>query len=187
MIIYLHGFNSSPLSGKAVLLAEYCASRGVSCVAPQLHTRPARAAAQIAELLKTDGAYLLVGSSMGGYYATWFCENYPNARAVLINPAARLADKLAGCVGQEQKNYHTGETYMFGAQHLEEFRAMDIKKITAPEKYLLLAQTGDEVLDYGEAVRFYAGARQIVEEGGNHSFEEFARHLPAIVEFAAAK
>lgn len=165
------------------MFAEYCAKQGAAFVAPQLHPRPARAAAQIAELLKADGAHLLVGSSMGGYYATWFCENTPNTRAVAINPAVRLADKLADYAGQEQKNYHTGETYMFGKEHLEEFRALEIEKIAAPEKYLLLAQTGDEVLDYREAVEYFAGAQHIIEEGGNHSFEGFERHLPAILEF----
>ena len=186
MIIYLHGFNSSPASGKAALLVEYCAGLGVPCAAPLLHHRPARAAAQIAELLKAKGEHLLAGSSMGGYYATWFCEKTPNARAVLINPAVRLADKLAECEGKEQTNYHTGEKYIFGAEHSEEFRALEIKKPAAPEKYLLLAQTGDEVLDYKEAVEFYAGAKQMIEEGGNHSYEGFERRLADIVEFAGA-
>ncbi len=186
MIIYLHGFNSSPLSGKAVMLAEYCAARGAAFVAPQLDVRPAAAAAQTAELLKTDGEHILVGSSMGGYYAAWFCEKTPNARAVLINPAVKLADKLAGYAGQEQKNYHTGESYIFGEAHLKEFRALETKKPAAPEKYLLLAQKGDEVLDYREAVEFFAGARQIIEEGGTHSFAGFERMLPEILAFAGA-
>ena len=191
MIVYLHGFNSSPLSSKAVLLAEYCAAEGVACVAPQLHHRPARAAAQISELLKTDGAHLLVGSSMGGYYATWFCERgvrentrAVNTRAVLINPAVKLAEKLADCVGKTQKNYHTGESYVFTEAHLEETRALEVARIASPQKYLLLAQTGDETLDYREAEKFYAGARHIIEEGGDHSFADFARHLSAVVGFA---
>ncbi|MGI9307046.1 MAG: YqiA/YcfP family alpha/beta fold hydrolase [Gammaproteobacteria bacterium] len=184
MIIYLHGFNSSPLSSKAVMLAEYCAKEGAACAVPQLSDRPKIAAAQIGELLKTDGEHALIGSSMGGYYATWFCENRDNARAVLINPAVRLAEKLAEYLGREQKNYHTGETYMFEERHLEEFRALEVNKIAAPEKYFLLAQTGDEVLDYREAEKFYAGARHLIEPGGDHSFTNFAQHLPAILKFA---
>lgn len=184
MIIYLHGFNSSPLSSKAVLLGEYCAARDAAFVAPQLHHRPARAAAQIAELLKEDGAHLLVGSSMGGFYATAFCEKYPRLRAALINPAVRLADKLAGEVGKTQKNYHTGEEYAFTESHLAEMRALEVAQIAAPAKYFLLAQTGDEVLDYREAEKFYAGARHIIEEGGDHSFAGFARVIPEIVRFA---
>ncbi len=186
MIIYLHGFNSSPLSSKAVLLGEYCAAQDAAFVAPQLHHRPARAAAQISELLRTDGAHLLVGSSMGGFYATWFCEKRADVRtrAALINPAVRLAAKLAGRVGETQKNYHTGEEYLFTESHLADMRALEIARVAAPEKYLLLAQTGDEVLDYREAEKFYAGARHIIEEGGDHSFADFARMLPEIVRFA---
>lgn len=184
MIIYLHGFNSSPLSSKAVLLAEYCAAKSVECVVPQLHHRPGRAVVQISTLLQADGEHLLVGSSMGGYYATWFCENHAHVRAVLINPAVKLADKLADYIGKPQKNYHTDEAYEFTATHLEEMRALEVTRITAPEKYMLMAQTGDEVLDYREAEKFYAGGQQIIEEGGDHSFTDFARHLPAIVGFA---
>lgn len=188
MIVYLHGFNSSPLSSKAVLLAEYCAAEGIRCVAPQLHHRPARAAAQITGLLRADtptpdSPTLLVGSSMGGYYATWACETFADTRAVLINPAVRLADKLAAEVGKTQKNYHTDESYEFTAAHLEETRALEVQKIAAPEKYFLLAQTGDEVLDYREAEAFYAGARAVIEDGGDHSFADFARHIPAILRF----
>ena len=184
MIIYLHGLNSSPLSGKAVLLVAYCAAQGIDCVAPQLHHRPQRAAAQIDSLLQGGGAHLLVGSSMGGFYATWFCEKHPNVRAVLINPAVRLADKLADYVGREQRNYHTDESYLFGTAHLEEFRALTVAAVADAGKYLLLVQTGDEVLNYREATAFYAGARQVVEAGGDHSFADFAAHLPAIVQFA---
>ena len=186
MIIYLHGLNSSPLSGKAVVLAEYCAKHNIACAVPQLHHRPRRAAAQIAELLRTTGNHLLVGSSMGGYYATWFCENHHHVRAVLINPAVRLADKLGDLPGKQQQNYHTGDSYVFGDEHLQEFRELATPPIVDGNKYLLLAQTGDEVLDYREAVDFYAGAKHIIESGGNHSFQDFARFLPDIVAFADA-
>lgn len=188
MIIYLHGFNSSPLSSKAVLLAEYCAARGVPFVAPQLHHRPSRAAAQITKLCDDQDAdmdvHTLVGSSMGGYYATWFCETRKDVRAVLINPAVGLADKLAEFEGQEQTNYHNDDCYLFTPEHTKEFRALAVEKIADPQKYFLLAQKGDEVLDYREAESFYAGGRLCIEEGGDHSFVEFERHLREIVRFA---
>ena len=185
MIAYLHGLNSSPLSSKAILLAEYCAQRGLNCAVPQLHHRPQQAAAQIRALLENIENPLLVGSSMGGYYATWYCENHPTARAVLINPAVTLADKLADLVGQKQQLYHSDESYVFSQEHLAEFRALNIDKISCPQQYTLLAQTGDEVLDYQEAVAFYDGATQIVEKGGDHSFVDFQRHLPLIANLAA--
>lgn len=186
VIIYLHGLNSSAQSEKAALTEAYCLARGIACAVPTLHHQPAKAAEQITALLAEPGEHTLIGSSMGGYYATWFCEQEPSRRAVLINPAVRLADKVADLVGKEQRNYNNGETYKFGREHLQEFKAMEVEKITAPHRYFLLAQRGDEVLDYREAVEFYHGARHLIEDAGNHSFVGYAAHLPAIVAFAEA-
>lgn len=186
MIIYLHGLNSSAASEKARLTAEYCGENGIDCIAPTLHHRPAKAVEQIGALVADGGAHTLVGSSMGGYYATWFCEQHPHLRGVLINPAIHLADLLGDFVGKRQENYNTGEEYIFEEAHLSEFAALDVTKITRPERYLLLVQTGDELLDYRNAVQFYLGGQHVVEEGGNHMFSNYARHLPAIVAFAGA-
>lgn len=195
MIIYLHGFNSSPMSEKATAFAISCAAEGVECIVPQLHHRPAKAIAQVRQLLdeKAKGAaenaenaaghLTVVGSSMGGFYAAHLCEHYAGLRAVLINPAVKLAAKLAGEVGKMQKNYHNGEEYLFTREHLEEFAALGAPKLQHPEQCLLMVQTGDEVLDYREAVEYYDGAAQVVEEGGDHSFVGFAKHIPRILAF----
>lgn len=185
MIIYLHGLNSTAASGKARALVEYCGREGIPCAAPTLHHRPAEAMRQVGMYLADGKPHTLVGSSMGGYFATHLCERYPQLRAVLINPAVKLAEKIADLVGREQKNYHGGEDYVFSAAHLEEFAALETAGVSAPERYWLLVQKGDEVIDYREAVAFYDGARQTVEEGGDHSFVGFARHLPDIAAFAA--
>ena len=184
MILYLHGFNSSPLSGKAAETAQYCAARGIACAVPALAHRPAEAAKQMEALAKEENIRLAIGSSMGGFYATWLCERHPGMRAVLINPAVRIAEKLAGEEGKTQKNFHTDEEYVFTAEHLREFREMEVEKIADPSRYLLMVQTGDELLDYREAVAYYAGCSSIVERGGDHMFPGYARHLPAIAAFA---
>lgn len=188
MIVYLHGLNSSAQSSKAQQTVAYCTARGVPCVAPTLHHRPSQARKQIEAMLAAapagDDRHTFVGSSMGGYFATYFCEQNPQWRAVLINPAVRLADKVQSLVGQTQTNYHSDETYVFSQAHLDEFAQMAVAKITHPSRYFLLAQQGDEVLDYREAVAFYDGGRQVVEDGGDHSFVGYTRHLPAIIAFA---
>ena len=184
MIIYLHGFNSSPLSEKARQLAAYCGRAGETCVVPQLPHHPAQAVRMAEELMQSAGSNVtLVGSSMGGYYATWLCERNRGARAALINPAVKLAGKLADCVGREQKNYHNGETYLFTEDHLRALAALEVAAVEAPQRYLLMVQTGDELLDYREAAAYYAGCESIVEEGGDHSFQHFDRHLPRIIDF----
>ena len=183
MIVYIHGFNSSPASFKARLLRERLAApaRASEFAAPALPHGPAAAAALLAGLARMHPQAVLVGSSLGGYYATWLAEKFL-LRAVLVNPAVRPYDLLAGCVGR-QKNLYTGEEYDFTAQHVDELRALEVAAIT-PERYLLMVETGDEVLDYRRAVEKYRGAQQLVSEGGDHGFSDFADHLDRVLAFA---
>jgi predicted esterase YcpF (UPF0227 family) len=182
VILYIHGFNSSPASAKAQLVKARLETlgRGSEFVAPALPPSPAQAAALLDALaLKHRGA-ALVGSSLGGYYATWLAEKY-GMRAVLLNPAVRPYDLLAPLVGT-QKRFHTGEQYEFTLGHVAELRALEVERIT-PARYLLIVTTGDEVLDYRWAVERYRGCRQIVIEGGDHGLSQLAGHLDAVLEF----
>ena len=151
--------------------------------APALPHRPAHALALVEAWLKEHipQTITFVGSSLGGYYATYLAEKH-DARAVLINPAVRPYDLLGLLLGPQQ-NLYTGERYELAPQHMQELRALEIEHLH-PERYLLLAETGDEVLDYRDAVARYAGARQIVLEGGDHSFSRFADHIDTILRFA---
>ncbi len=185
MIIYLHGWNSSALSTKARQTVEYCAERNIECIAPTLSTSTSVAIQQVLDILKKhpNEQHTLVGSSMGGYYTTWLCENNTTLRGVLINPAVKLAEKLAAYENTEQKNYHSDETYLFTTQHLDEMRALEIPTITHPHRYLLMVQKGDELLDYREAVNYYADAQHIIEDGGDHMFCGYEKHLQTIIDF----
>jgi predicted esterase YcpF (UPF0227 family) len=181
-MIYIHGFNSSPASFKARLLQEVLAQRApeIKFIAPTLPHAPAAAARLLDALVEASPCAVLAGSSLGGYYATWLAERHA-LPAVLINPAVRPYELLDGHVGL-QKNFHTGEEYEFSTAHVEELRALEIATIT-PKNYLLMAETGDEVLDYRQAVARYAGARQYVLDGGDHGFSDFADHLEVIFDF----
>ena len=182
MIAYLHGFNSSPQSHKAQLMARHMAEHGLAAhyACPALPPLAADAIREI-ERLRPDESTCYVGSSLGGYYATWLIEKH-GGRAVLINPAIDPHVGLRAYLG-EQKNLHTGEPYQLTESHLEEWRRLRVPRIT-PSRYLLLVETGDEVLDYREAVERYRGAEQVVIPGGDHSLQSFPRHLPRILEFA---
>jgi uncharacterized protein len=181
-IIYIHGFNSSPASSKAQRLQERFAALGRAhdLIAPALPHSPAAAAQLLADLAGAHPRAALIGSSLGGYYATWLAEKFA-LRAVLVNPAVRPYELLAGHLGP-QKNYHTGEEYEFTARHVDELRALEVESITA-QRYLLLVATGDEVLDYRSAVERYRSARQLIIEGGDHSLSDFAGHIDAVLEF----
>jgi hypothetical protein len=181
VILYLHGFNSSPQSHKAQVMARFMAQRGLrehfDC--PALPVLASDAVREI-EKRRLDGGTCLVGSSLGGFYATYLAEKH-GARAVLINPAIEPHVGLRAYLGP-QKNLHTGEPYELTEAHLAEWARLAVEKIT-PQRYLLLVETGDEVLDYSQAVKRYAGAQQIVVQGGDHSLQSFPQHLPRILEF----
>lgn len=185
MLIYLHGFNSSPASHKAKLLKAYMDERGLGQLfaCPMLPHRPEEAARVIAAEIARAGSRrpTLVGSSLGGFYATWAAESH-GLRAVLIQPAVHPYIGLEAFLGP-QKNLHTGETYVLTREHLEGWRALALERVD-PERYLLLIETGDEVLDWREAARKYEGARMVVRDGGDHTLASFPEHLPRILAFA---
>jgi predicted esterase YcpF (UPF0227 family) len=185
VILYLHGFNSSPASGKARGLEAALAERGLAdqfrC--PALHHEPSRAIAQAEALIASAGdePVTLVGSSLGGFYATWLAERH-DLRAVLLNPAVVPMGTLEHFLGWQQ-NLYTGERYELTPTHIAQMRALSLPSID-PRRYLLIVETGDEVLDYREALARYAGAETVVVEGGNHTLESYPQQLPRILAFA---
>ncbi len=183
-ILYLHGFRSSPQSWKARLLAEAMAARGLAdrfhC--PALSHDPDRAIAQAEAIFAAQaGPFDLVGSSLGGFYATWLAEKH-ELRAVLINPAVVAPLSLEVYVGPQTNPVHRRNLRIHPRPHCGSCARWKRAHIT-PERYLLLVETGDEVLDYRQAVARYAGCRQTVLAGGDHSFTRFPEFLPQILEF----
>lgn len=188
-IVYLHGFRSSPASVKATQFRQAVEMLPIA-VRPQLHVpdlqnRPSAAIAQVADWVAqcaNTADLTFVGSSLGGYYATHLAERF-GARAAMINPAVRPYEDLMPYVGL-QTNMYSGETFVVTPAHFAELAALQVGRITRPGRYLLLVQTGDEVLDWREAVAFYAGAWQHVEGGGDHAFQRFAAQIPVVLRFA---
>jgi predicted esterase YcpF (UPF0227 family) len=180
LIVYLHGFNSSARSHKAQVLYRYLEERGLAAryACPDLPPHPAEAIRVIER--QPDACF--VGSSLGGFYATYMAEKHA-ARAVLINPAIDPHIGLRAYLGP-QKNLHSGEPYELTEAYLKAWQDLYMPRIT-PSRYLLLVETGDEVLDYRRAVARYAGAQQVVIPGGDHSLQSFAGHLPRILEFCS--
>ena len=185
MIVYLHGFNSTPASRKARTLKAYMDARGLGHLfaCPALPHRPADAVRAIeGEIARCAPAELtLVGSSLGGFYATHFAERH-RCRAVLIQPAVFPYAGLEGMLGPQQ-NLHSGERYLLTREHLEGWRTLAVERVD-PERYLLLLETGDELLDWREAARKYEGARMVIRDGGDHTLASFPEHIPRILAFA---
>jgi predicted esterase YcpF (UPF0227 family) len=184
MLLYIHGFNSSAQSYKAKLVRERMTAlgRAAEFACPDLDHRPRRAMEQLEALIGGAGELLvsLIGSSLGGFYATHLAEKH-GVRAALLNPAVRPYQRLREALGP-QRNLYTGAEYEFTPRHLAELEALEVPRIT-PERYLLVVTTGDEVLDYRMAVARYAGCEQIVIEGGDHGFSSFADYLDPVLRF----
>jgi len=186
--VYLHGFVSSPQSRKAVTLGDYvrnCVS-GIEYRVPELHHRPAKAfAAIVEECARHDTAGLtLVGSSLGGFYATAAAERL-GCRAALLNPAVHPHRHFGRYLGP-QRNLYTGEMFELTRSHIAELEALDVPAITRPERYWLFVETGDEVLDYRDAVAYYEGSLHTVVRGGDHSLVSFPEHVPDLVDWAGS-
>lgn len=187
--LYIHGFNSSSASIKARAFREELQrlNRGHDFLAPDLPSLPSLAMQKLEQEIAAHSASQIAvsGSSLGGHYATWLAEKY-DFPAVLVNPVVNPHLLLAPCLGM-QKNVYTGEQYQFTWQHLSELEQYNVGAITRPGRYLLLVQTGDEVLDYRQAVEKYRGAQQIVIEGGDHGFQHFSDYVSMILEFVGEK
>ena len=187
MIIYLHGFRSSPQSFKARMIGERMRALGLAdqyrC--PQLSERPRTAMA--AALAMTDGIaarqLTLIGSSLGGFYATWLAEKL-GCRAVMLNPAMRAHEKLARHVGTQTAYHDAGTSFEFRAEYLDELRDMHVDAITLPDRYFVLAATGDELLDWREMTTAFPGARHKIIQGSDHGMADFADYMDEVLAFA---
>jgi uncharacterized protein len=185
LILYLHGFRSSPRSKKATQLRQALQARGRAeeFVCPELPVDP-RAAAQAAlaaAALARPSSVAIIGSSLGGFYATWLAERL-GCRAVLLNPAVHPDRDLRAHLGR-QRVFFSDQSIELTADHLIKLQALAIEQITRPERYFLVAATGDEVLDWTEMVHRYAGCRQRVIEGSDHALSDFERHIDEILGF----
>ena len=190
-IVYLHGFNSAPQSVKGQMLARAAAALAdpPRFHLPQLDHRPARAMRDVRAWIDAEApggqGLTLIGSSLGGFYATRLAETY-GARAVVINPAIRPYEDLRPFLGR-QRNLYTGDEYEVTPAHFDELSALAVERITRPERYFLLVRTGDELLDWRRAAAFYAGAFQYVAGGGDHGWADFDAEVTSVLRFAGCR
>lgn len=186
-VLYLHGFRSSPSSTKARMMGEWLAAHRPDVVwwCPQLDASPARAMGDVAAGIAgwPRDTMAVVGSSLGGFYATVVAER-EGCRAVVLNPAVDPARDLASMVDQSMAEWHSGEPFVFRAGYVEELRAMTPPPhLRFPERTLAVIAKGDEVLSWREMSERYQGATIRLLEGSDHAIGDFAEHLPAVLDF----
>ena len=188
-VLYLHGFRSSPRSFKARVVGERMKALGRAneLICPQLPASPKEAMALVLTLVERypAGQLAVIGSSLGGFYATWLAERL-GCRAALLNPAVDPLTNLEKHVGVTTE-YHSDKPFEFKREYIDELRALKVERITKPERYFLLAATGDEVLDYRDMVARYDGAKQHVITGSDHAISEFPQYVDEVLDFCLAE
>jgi len=128
---------------------------------------------------------VVIGSSLGGFYANYLAEKY-GCKAIVLNPAVQAARELAPHVGM-MTAYDSDEPFDFRPEYIDELKALQVEKISDPSRYFLIAAKGDELLDWHEMVDFYPGAQHLVLEGSDHGIADYADHLPKVLQFISIK
>jgi hypothetical protein len=183
-ILYIHGLNSDPASTKARLLSAAMQRLGKAerLRVPALHHHPRHTIEQLDAAIAELGQPLLVGSSLGGYYATHLAARH-GLKALLINPVVNPHRLFDGFLGTQQ-NHYTGATWELTLDHVAALQALEVPAPSDPERVQVWLQTGDETLDYRQAERFYRQCALRIQAGGDHGFQGFAERLPALFAFA---
>jgi len=176
-LLYIHGFASCGKGQKSTALAKWFGQENV--IAPDLPSSPKKAISLLSSLIEKENPSLLVGSSLGGYYAGYLAEKYTK-KAVLINPSIQPYETIG-----MQERFCDQKPFMFESLFLEFL--MEFRSKPCYGTYLVLLQSGDEVLDYTKAKKHYEDQRVIVEYGGNHRFENIGDYLSMIGNFKDEK
>ena len=183
-IIYLHGFNSSAESKKSKILDSYLKEEKlIDLESPNLYTSPSKAISQIEKIIKEySNRVCLVGSSLGGLYATFVADKY-DLKSVTINPVVRNhISGMKDLVGSH-KNFHTDEEYEFTMKDYLDLQKLGLKELKNPLNHLSLIKMSDEVLDHNKTLAYFSKSYVLSEKGGNHSYDDFYEKIPLILDF----
>lgn len=190
-LIYLHGFLSSPQSEKAQSFLKHACTQyrelldqgKIELLVPELPHKPEQAIDLIESFFQVPARTVFIGSSLGGFYSIFFAQKY-NCKAVLVNPLVGLQDSMAATFIGHHTDLYTGKKFEIEPADAEYLLTLEQEVIEQQDRYLLLLETGDDVLDYNLALEKFPLARQVVIQGGNHRFEHFEEYLTTIMEFA---
>ena len=185
-LLYLHGFRSSPQSTKATKVGAWIAANRPDVVwwCPQLAASPAAAMRDVFAGIERWPRERtgIIGSSLGGFYATVVAERH-GGRAVVLNPAVDPARDLAKAIGTTTA-WHSDVPFEFRAEYVDELRALaPPTELTDPKRYFAVIATGDEMLSWREMRARYASCRLRVIEGSDHALSDFDEHLGAVLAF----
>ena len=183
-IIYLHGFNSSAESKKSKILNSYLErEKLINLESPNLNNSPKKAIFQIEKIIGDSSSRVcLIGSSLGGLYATFVADKY-NLKSVTLNPV--VTNHISGMrdlVGSH-KNFHSDEEYEFTLKDYFDLQKLGLEKLKNPLNHFCLIKMSDEVLDHNVTFAFFSKSYVLSEKGGNHSYDDFFEKIPLILDY----
>ena len=187
-ILYFHGFKSSSKSSKAQSLKNFIAknTKNTKIIIPDLDDNFQNAHNQIEELIRLSGSNIVfMGSSLGGYYASYFSQKLKK-KAVLINPAVHPLKDFEVHLG-ENENYSSGNKFNISSKEISFVRTLSYKKLLTPNDLLILLESGDEILKYYKSASYFSGAYIDIAFGGNHSYSSFKSKFHKIQKFLDIK
>ena len=187
-ILYFHGFKSSSKSSKAQCLKNFIAknTKNTKIIIPDLDDNFQNAHNQIEELIRLSGSNIVfMGSSLGGYYASYFSQKLKK-KAVLINPAVHPLKDFEVHLG-ENENYSSGNKFNISSKEISFIRTLSYKKLPIPNDLLILLESGDEILKYNKSASYFSGAYIDIAFGGNHSYSSFKSKFHKIQKFLDIK
>ena len=187
-ILYFHGFKSSSKSSKAQSIKNFIAknTKNTKIIIPDLDDNFQNAHNQIEELIRLSGSNIVfMGSSLGGYYASYFSQKLKK-KAVLINPAVHPLKDFEVHLG-ENENYSSGNKFNISSKEISFVRTLSYKKLLTPNDLLILLESGDEILKYNKSASYFSGAYIDIAFGGNHSYSSFKSKFHKIQKFLDIK
>jgi predicted esterase YcpF (UPF0227 family) len=187
-ILYFHGFKSSSKSSKAQSLKNFIAknTKNTKIIIPDLDDNFQNAHSRIEELIRLSGSNIVfMGSSLGGYYASYFSQKLKK-KAVLINPAVHPLKDFEVHLG-ENENYSSGNKFNISSKEISFVRTLSYKKLLTPNDLLILLESGDEILKYNKSASYFSGAYIDIVFGGNHSYSSFKSKFHKIQKFLDIK
>ena len=187
-ILYFHGFKSSSKSSKAQSLKNFIAknAKNTKIIIPDLDDNFQNAHNRIEELIRLSGSNIVfMGSSLGGYYASYFSQKLKK-KAVLINPAVHPLKDFEVHLG-ENENYSSGNKFNISSKEISFVRTLSYKKLLTPNDLLILLESGDEILKYNKSASYFSGAYIDIAFGGNHSYSSFKSKFHKIQKFLDIK
>jgi hypothetical protein len=182
-VLYFHGFKSTSNSQKAISFKKNIIkkTKKTKIIIPNLHNEFDKAHEQINKLIQDNNNIVFMGSSLGGYYASYFAQKN-SSKAVLINPAIPPLHNFEEFLG-ENANYDTGEKFNITKQDIDFLRSLHFKRTKKPKNFLILLESKDEILNYISTIEHYKGSFFDILFGGNHSFASFEEKIPKIISF----